>query len=175
MNTDQIQCCIECDPLLRENVIGVFASDRLPNQEFQRPYGLIVNTDTHSKPGRHWCSIYSDKRGHIEFFDSYGKSPKDNSVTISQWINNKAKTITFNRNKLQSDQSSLCGQYCILYLRQRLLGNTLEQFINVFDTSNVEENDLYVFEVMSQAYSNCIDHASNAINQSCTSLNYCFS
>ncbi len=72
MNTSQIQCCIECDPVLRPNIVGAFAADRLPKTPTKYPCGFIANTDIYSNPGEHWCAFYVEKPGVVEFFDSYG-------------------------------------------------------------------------------------------------------
>ena len=119
MNTSQLECCIKCDDILSAYAIGVFASDTLPRHPINRPYGLIVNTDKSSDPGRHWCSIYNDGYGHVKFFDSYGRAPDKISVYISRWINQRAMTFNFCRRQLQSDYSTVCGHYCILYFHKK--------------------------------------------------------
>lgn len=43
MNTSQLLCMIECDPILRDSVVGVYAADQLPKQIPRSAYGLIVN------------------------------------------------------------------------------------------------------------------------------------
>ena len=53
MNTSQLECCVKCD-VLRDTVLGIFASDRLP---IHRPYGVIVNTDKHTQLGTNWCVL----------------------------------------------------------------------------------------------------------------------
>lgn len=67
MNTSQLKCIIQCDPVLERRVIGVFAADRLPSALPQTPFGFIVNTDIHSKPGVHWCAVFSDASGRFDF------------------------------------------------------------------------------------------------------------
>ena len=49
MNMEQLKCCIECDPFLRDTVIGVYAADRLPKLD-RFPAGFLANTDIRSKP-----------------------------------------------------------------------------------------------------------------------------
>jgi hypothetical protein len=136
------------------------------------PYGLIVNTDIQAMPGKHWCAIYSDVKGHVDFFDSYGMSPGENSAYIDRWINKRAKIMNFNKKKLQGENSNVCGLYCILFLRQRLLGFSFEHFIDTFDSTNLEANDEYVVQTVAKAYPQCFVNAS-AYNQSCTSFIKC--
>ena len=76
MNTSQLQCMIECDDLLRNSIIGVYAADQLPKGARNYPYGFISNTDIHFKRGQHWCAFFQNEGGDLEFFDSYGRSPE---------------------------------------------------------------------------------------------------
>ena len=86
METSELNCMIQCDPVLNGQVIGVFAADQLPNKLPQTPFGFIANTDMHSKPGRHWCGFFSHAPGHYDFFDTYGKTPAQNSLFFRQWL-----------------------------------------------------------------------------------------
>ena len=97
-------------------MLSVFLRRTLSRYPINRPYRFIVNTDQSSDPCRHWCAIYDDGYGHVEFFDSYGRAPDKNSVYISRWINQRAVTFNFCRKQLQGDYSTVCGRYCILHL-----------------------------------------------------------
>ena len=80
MDTSQLECCINCDPLLRQHVLGVFAADQLSQVVVSTyPCGFIVNTDVQSQRGKHWCAFYVNESGETEFFDSYGYPPKEYS------------------------------------------------------------------------------------------------
>ena len=162
------ECCIKCDKVLADHVIGVYASDRIPNHRFKHSYGLIVNTDKHTDPGQHWCTIYNDGHGHIEFFDSYGRPPTENSVLISSWINEISETLNFNNQQLQSNNSAVCGLYCLLYLHQRLNGISLDDFVKIFD-SNLNANDEYVVNLRSSAFPECFSNKF-VYNRNCCSL-----
>jgi hypothetical protein len=167
MNTLQLECMIHCDLMLGPNVLGVYAADQLPNIIPKQPYGFIANTQGHSFPGEHWCAIYDDGHGHIQFFDSYGRPPRENSVFFQQWINKNAKTVRTNDVKIQSDESTVCGLYCILFLRIMMTGSTMKEFVDLFDSSDTFENDIYVARVLSGAYSDC---CVNSCGQTCTYL-----
>ena len=131
MDTSQLKCMIHCDPVLNGQVLGVFAADRLPKGTLNYSYGFIANTDIHSSVGQHWCAFYGDGDGHVEFFDSYGRSPNSNSVYFVRWLDTYAKSIEINDKQLQSDNSTLCGLYCILFLRQRFNGQTMQDIVSV--------------------------------------------
>lgn len=170
MNTSQLECCIRCDNVLQQHVIGVFASNTLPRRQINNVYGLIVNTDPYFKSGQHWCAIYSDASGQKEFFDSYGRPPEKNSIDIQKWISKRGDTVHYNKSQLQNANSSVCGLYCLLYLRQRLMGLTLQQFLEQFDLSHQKANDEFVMSIIASAYPDCISKTYR-YDQSCISLN----
>jgi hypothetical protein len=58
MNTRQLKCVIEADSEMKNIIIGVYAADELPGRQTSIPYGLIVNTDPHWSPGKHWIAFY---------------------------------------------------------------------------------------------------------------------
>lgn len=158
MNTSQLECVIRCDEVLSTHVLGVFAADHIPKQWNKYPFGFIVNTDVHSLPGEHWCAVCSKTPGRIGFFDSYGRPPRDNSILITQWINQNASNIKYNNVQLQGYNSTVCGFYCILFLHQRLLGTSLNEFVDIFDHSNLEVNDLFVKDVVTHAFPDCVSN-----------------
>ena len=124
-------------------------------------HSLIVNTDIDSKIGVHWLSIYDDGNGNMEAMDSFWRSPRENSVYISNWINRRAKTALFNNVQIQSNESNVCGLYCLLFLRKKILMDTLQSFIEVFDTINTDNNDAYIIDIMSAAFPQCLQSDSN--------------
>ena len=168
MNTTQLQCCIDCDPVLKDKVIGVFAADQLPMTLSKYPCGFIANTDTYSKPGQHWCAFYVERAGVVEFFDSYGQKPATNSVHFKQWIAEHGPKVTSNDRQIQSDFSSVCGLYCLYFLHQRLNGHSMIQIVNSF-TPDVSFNDQHIHERLMHVYSMCI-YNECLYNQSCKPL-----
>lgn len=155
MNTSQLRCMINCDPILNEHVMGVFAADGLPKRTPAFPHGFIANTDPHGMTGHHWCAFYGDGKGHFEFFDSYGKPPHMNSFHFKRWLLGHAKTFQSNHVQLQSNDSDICGLYAILFLHQRLIGYEMEDIVNAFDNVHFEDNDAYVYSLMSNAFCDC--------------------
>ena len=164
---------IECDIILNQRVIGVFAADRLPSPLPQVPCGFIANTDTQNKSGRHWCAFYSDVNGRVDFFDTYGRKPSENSLYFKRWLDRNANSMQTNHIQIQSDNSSVCGLYCILFLRYRLAGYTYQDFLDIFDSSALEANDTFVANTTFKAYSQCSGNE-HVHNQTCTSLSKCF-
>ena len=126
MDTSQLECCIKCDLLLRQHVLGVFAADQLSQVVVSTyPCGFIVNTNVQSQRGKHWCAFYVNESGETEFFDSYGYPPKEYSHFFTLWMEENSKHQTFNTVQIQSEYSSVCGLYCLFFLRQRLSVGTM--------------------------------------------------
>ena len=168
MNTSQLESCIKCEDILSAYAIAVFASDTFPRHPINRPYGLIVNTNNSSVPGQHWCDVYDDGQGFVEFFDSYGRAPDKNSVYISRWINQRAMTFNICSKQLQSDHSTVCRHYCILYVHQKMNGTSMDDFVALFST-NLDVNDEYVEWLVTTAFPDCFSN-SFAYNQTCLPL-----
>lgn len=173
METTQLQCMIECDPVLQHRVLDVYAADMLPIKTPSPPYGFIVNTDVHSKQGQHWCAFYCETKGHFDFFDSYGRRPAKNSPFFQQWLQEHATVVHTNDIQIQSDTSTVCGLYCIMFLRMRCIGYSYREFMNYFDVSTPEVNDLFVSEVVCNSYSHCVQ--TDGCKQRCLPLHVCVS
>ena len=173
METSQLQCMIECDAVLNGAIIGVFAADRLPTELPRIPFGFIANTDIHTKPGQHWCAFYSEFGRQFDFFDTYARTPSQNSPYFRRWLETNANTVRNNHFQIQSDSCALCGLYCVLFLRHRLLGYSFQDFVNIFCSSDFNANDSFVADTMLNAYSECVGNEL-VHNQTCSSLMKCF-
>lgn len=135
MNTRQLSQALTLLPDSTRR--GVYASDTIP-KGLTRPMALIINTDDHTKPGSHWVCIYCDKEGKGWYFDSYGVPPLLPSVLeslrrnclVSRWSNRQLQNVT----------SSVCGQYCLMFLYHMCSGGTVPQFYEFF-SKNTSQND----------------------------------
>ena len=96
MNTSQLQCCIQCDPVPNDYIVGVFPADGLPQTSPKYPFGFIAKTDQHSKSGKHWCTFYIESPGVVEFFDSFREIPAYYNANFSSWINRHAHIVKMN-------------------------------------------------------------------------------
>ena len=158
MNTSDLQCCIDCNGVLR-GLVSVYPSDYLPRTFNRLPYGIIVNTDTHYEPGTHWCAIFLDGKGNIEFFDSYGHGPDHYGFFISQFVKqNCMKGLIVNRKRLQSDFSNVCGMYCLFYLYQRLQGVPMRDIFKAFSPVDFSWNDMFIHNITLRIYPWCISN-----------------
>ena len=144
--------------LLRANrafpvpAVGVYPADRIPLR-WPRPYALIINTDNHDRPGVHWVAVYLNKNGHAIFFDSYGMPP---SVSHHhQRIRKNSTRFGWNTKRLQSFNSTVCGQYCVMFLYFMSHGYTLDHFYNLF-SNNYKLNDNFVRQFFKKISNNRI-------------------
>ncbi len=104
------------------NFLGVFPSDHIPCVDFisaHTPCNYVVNTDPCTESGTHWVAFFHPSPGLVEFFDSFGKHPSYYHFPIPS--NMKLK---FNHYTIQSNNSSACGKWCILFLIQRAQGHS---------------------------------------------------
>ncbi len=107
--------------LTRAKFLGVLPFDRFPVAELESSQNLyslffVLNTDPSSEPGTHWLACYYDHSSNtIEFFDSYGYPPEFYNLHFPPQI-----SLLSNQFTLQSDTSTVCGQYAIFFLVSRL-------------------------------------------------------
>jgi hypothetical protein len=125
------------------STIGVFPADRVPlemcvdadgtrtlhsrvdNVQLSKTmhYCFILNTHTHDKPGEHWLAFfYNCNTNMLEYFDSFGLELGAYASVHSSLDECNLLTLTTTVNTsgmLQSPYSTVCGQYCMMYLYWR--------------------------------------------------------
>ena len=126
--------------------IGVYAEDELKNLTITNfPSLLICNIDKSSEPGSHWIAL-GIFRHSLEVFDSTG-------FKIFLWSRVPCHLLNFIHKlsltrqvilskRIQSNKSTLCGFYCILYILARNC-ITLRQ-IHSFFSKRLAQNDLVI-------------------------------
>lgn len=169
MNTSQLLCCINCSPVLKTSILGVFAADQLP-KDLRFPCGFIANTDDHLNDGRHWCSFYSPNSTTIEYFDSFGKSIDYFNTYFSKYTS-VFDNIVVNFKQLQSDYSDLCGMYCLFFLLQRINGVSFHDIVYSFSNDS-DYNDSVVYSCISNMFPYCVNSV-NVNKQICRPLIKC--
>ena len=115
---------------------GVFPINRLPIYLLPKPCGLIINQDEHYKPGSHWVAVKLEKYKPAYYFDSFGSYPRKEIISFME---QNSKSWVYNKKKYQSDLSSLCGYYCLLFL---IYGP--EKFNTKMRECNYEHNQLQI-------------------------------
>ena len=107
----------------------------------------------------------------MEFFDSYGQQPGVYNGLFMTWMHRHAKTVLVSGQRLQNDYSNVCGLYCVYFLHQRLLGESMDQIFNSFSISDTEENDTYILDLFSCVYPDCVQN-DFMYNQKCHPISF---
>jgi hypothetical protein len=158
LTTDEVHDLLDAVVPSTEHVtvLGVFPADYLPiemhdnklyafspdeprySRELDKckNYCFILNTDAAGQPGMHWLAFFYDGnvRGRaLEYFDSYGMDI-DLYPNVAKAINDHRLQhvyIKANVSRLQSLTSTVCGQYCIVFLawRARHVNECLRMFM----------------------------------------------
>lgn len=134
MNTLQIASALAG---VRAGSVGVYAADRIP-RSLTLPAAIVTNIDTSNKLGSHWVAFYIDNDGAGNYFDSYGIPPT--SPHHLERLKQNCRNFRWNRKKLQSFDSKVCGEYCVMFIRNMCSGCSMRAFCNIF-SSNSEKND----------------------------------
>ena len=119
------------------HTVGVYPSDMIP-QTWQKPTAFVFNTDNSKRPGAHWVAVYVDEKSNGYFFDSYGVS-----AYVPEHVNRmrkNCKTIKYNDLQLQSESSTVCGQFCIMFLYFMACGIGAKNFFDLFG-ADLKKND----------------------------------
>ena len=123
--TFELNTHVSQDPLLDAVYCGTLPRDwfrqQLNTEDTHFPKAYVVNTDDSRQPGQHWVSFYRPTPGVVEYFDSYGLPPHylnfQSELDRMGWCYQEVNTIC-----LQSEDSTVCGLYCLYYLTHRVRG-----------------------------------------------------
>ena len=147
MNNVQIEKALRSDDTVTNVFIGVFSADTLPSpKEF--PAAYIANTEPSDMSGQHWVAFYC-VNDTIECFDSFGRNPAEYSEHLAAWINDDYKIVQIET--LQSDDSTVCGQYCMFFVLLRAYGFSYEDVMSAL-TSDTVVNDRFVCKFINRFF-----------------------
>jgi hypothetical protein len=147
MNSYEIEKALRSNPITRDIFVGVFPADQLPEKEY--PGAYIVNTDPADQPGQHWVAFYCTEAGKLEAFDSFGKNPGIYSDHIKEWMG--TDYLILSNSVLQSDNSTLCGNYCLYFLLLRCHNFSYEDVLSIF-CSDRKLSDFYVCKFINKFF-----------------------
>ena len=105
---------------------GIHSRNEIPYFKDQGYY--IVNLDDHTGEGTHWIAIII-KAHVIQYFDSYGVNAPEEVVKLS---NKLVIPYIYNSSQLQSDDSVLCGYYCIYVIAELYKGSNYYDILRRF-------------------------------------------
>jgi len=155
MNTEQLYNILLSQNLTARHLGSVCASDQLPSKTSQKSLEedtfYIVNLDPSDEPGSHWvaCFIKKNPLEQNVYFDSYGYPP-----IIPEIRDFLGTAFEYNTRCLQHPLSTACGQWCLLFVWQQLLGHPLNCLIKRFQRhgDNPLLNDREVTSFMNEIF-----------------------
>ena len=101
----------------------------------------VINLDEYAGVGTHWIALFCKKSESV-YFDSFGVEyvPEE----IKEIIGNK--NIKANIFRVQSNNSIMCGYFCIRLIDFMLPGKTSVDFTSFFSPYDFEKNKSIIFE-----------------------------
>lgn len=150
MNTVQLLNALTKNKYTKKYFYGVFPSDKLP-KIVPKPCLIIVNNSTSKEKGEHWTCFYmSENSSKNYYFDSFGMKPFMPSYQL--FLKTNCKSYMKNVKRLQSSFSSVCGEYCLVFLLSCCKGLSMNAFLNQFSADNFDKNDMKISKLYKQHY-----------------------
>ena len=130
MDTVEIETVVKMDALVKKIFLGVFSADNLPTRKIEQDvWFLIVNCCPSHLPGLHWVAIFGDC-GNIEFFDSYGGSPRAYDFIVDFLQRQRPDVVQYNAIRLQKLDSYAFGYFVLIFGFMRSRRWTLLQIVD---------------------------------------------
>lgn len=115
--------------------VGTMASDQaqrfLSHQSYKNPWGMVFNVDPIRLPGSHWLAMYYNG-DHIEVFDSYGSQQFFHRYPKLAFLKQNKNVRLKKSPRLQSDDTYVCGHYCLSFLWHRTRNISQYTFVGSF-------------------------------------------
>ena len=131
----------------RKEFLGCFPSDSLPPFPTQFPKSMIINTDKATKAGEHWLGLVLTENKCF-YFDSYGLFIFN--TNIIKYLQPFYKIISYSNISIQHATSTLCGEFCIGFIKHVKSKITYEKFLLKFDQLNLINNNIIIQNMISK-------------------------
>ena len=135
LSNNDIDRALNKVPEVRAIYQGAYPHNRLHTLHLSLPAMLVVNTDPHNLPGKHWISIYINANRQGEVFDSLA-SPLSNHII--RFMNTWTRHWVTNSNMYQHPLSQACGIFVIYHLTNRLYYPSLSTVLQTFSANMIE-------------------------------------
>ena len=133
---------------LRDYQIELYPIDSVWCPPIKLPCLYVINTDYGSGIGEHYLSFIIDREKRVTFFDSYGFQPI--SCFVNWWRKYDFTPVTYSKLWLQSPFSQTCGYFQIVFALFMSGGVSFDEFLSMFDETNLVLNDLLVVECVNK-------------------------
>jgi len=130
---------------MKINLVGVYSKDTMPKKTYVG--GYIINLqDSDEGNGSHWTALYITKNSEILYFDSFGLPYP---VEIKEFVSNKP--VAINTRQIQDINSTLCGYYCLWFLKYietnknnktKSIFEIYDNFLNIFRFDTIQNGDI---------------------------------
>ena len=96
----------------------------------------IINLDEYANVGTHWITLYV-KDNEVIYLDSFGVEHIPGE--IKRFVGNKI--IEKNVFRIQANDSTMCGYFCIGFIDFMFAGRSLIDYTSLFSPYDFERND----------------------------------
>lgn len=162
MNTIQIEQTLASVPYFK----GVYPCDQLPSK-FTLPAIFIFNHDPGYLSGTHWSTIAISDNGLADYMDSYGLPPLQQE--IKYFLRLHSKHQRYNKKRLQSMTSNVCGHYACIFALYRAVDLSMKDFTDEFSSNDFCHNDQIVMQLFEKYFGTCPTCKDEGDYQSCVS------
>ena len=141
MKTSELNQLLFQNPYTNNLFIGTFPAC-VSIHSRKRKYALIMNTDSHEKPGEHWVAWWVNN-GHAIFFDSFGRPPTHHTFPLEFYtLAKRYKTCRHVQRGIQLPGTTSCGLYCFHFVYAMCSGMSVRDFLSKY--KNIYRNDYVV-------------------------------
>lgn len=152
MNEDEIEQYLSGYALTKRYFKGCFARDELRNVSLHQDSLYVINTGIRASEGEHWVLVFWSALSPFPiYFDSFGFPPL--YPDISNFIMSAAAFFEYNKQRLQSSDSSLCGHYVVYFAFQLCSGENIEAIRRIhFTNDDFNLNDRIVLSLFKKVF-----------------------
>lgn len=144
MNNLELEHCLLTNKKTSKIFIGVYPANKLLDINIKNGF-YIANTSPDTSKGVHWVSFFINSNC-VEVFDTSGILFLKNKY-FRKFLNKCNRKFIINKNMIQSPQSNVCGQYCVVFALYKACGKSLCTFLKLFSESDLNQNDKLVLNI----------------------------
>ena len=149
LNNQQLDVILKGNVYTKRYFYGSMPACRAVQIPKRRKFTFITNTDNHSNGGRHW-NAWAVDNGKVYFFDSFGRSPMDNTFPhVYKDIVLNFKSFSFFNRQVQTvgPESFTCGYFCIHFILNFSIGLDMTDLLKDY-TVDTKKNDVIVLNII---------------------------